>query len=300
MTSFPVTAPNNIIRVFSYMPIRKRARHVSVSIPPTTRLGMSVQSTLPYPPLHKDSKFVILSDWDGTITNFDSNDYLTDNVGFGYEKRRASNKEVLLGNMTFRDSFKEMLDSVHLPFDECKELLKKNIKLDTGFKEFFEWCKANDVPFIIVSSGMAPLIRAVLSNLIGEEDAARIDIISNDVRFDEDGSWHIIYRHPESGFGHDKSQAILPYRDLPHRPTLIFFGDGVSDMSAAKHADVLFAKNDKPEGENDLAEYCKKEGIPHILFRTFADALPVVRDVVEGRKSVKQALDVRNAEQPAA
>lgn len=46
-------------------------------------------------------------------------------------------------------------------------------------------------------SGMAPLIRAVLSNLIGEEDAAKIDIISNDVRLDEDGSWHIVYRHPE-------------------------------------------------------------------------------------------------------
>ncbi|CUA77584.1 putative phosphatase YNL010W [Saccharomyces cerevisiae S288c] [Rhizoctonia solani] len=257
-------------------------------------------SALAYPPLHKDAKFVVFSDWDATITNFDSNDYLTDNVGFGYEKRRASNKRVLLGNMTFRDSFKEMLDSVHLPFDECKELLKKNIKLDSGFKAFFEWCKANDVPFIIVSSGMAPLIRAVLSNLIGEEDAAQIDIISNDVRFDADGSWHIVYRHPDSGFGHDKSQAILPYRDLPHRPTLFFFGDGVSDMSAAKHADVLFAKNDKPEGENDLAEYCKKEGIPHILFRTFADALPIVKDVVEGRKSAEQALAIRNAEQPAA
>ena len=44
---------------------------------------------------------------------------------------------------------------------------------------------------------MEPLIRAVLSNLIGEEDASRIDIISNDVRFDADGSWHIVYRHPE-------------------------------------------------------------------------------------------------------
>jgi 2-hydroxy-3-keto-5-methylthiopentenyl-1-phosphate phosphatase len=39
------------------------------------------------------------------------------------------------------------------------------------------------------------------------------------------------------------------------------------DMSAAKHADVLFVKNDKPEGENDLAAYCVKEGIKHILFR---------------------------------
>ena len=31
-----------------------------------------------------------------------------------------------------------------------------------------------------------------------------------------------------SGFGHDKSQAILPYRNLPNPPTLFFFGDGVS------------------------------------------------------------------------
>ncbi|KAG9099519.1 hypothetical protein FRC06_005191 [Ceratobasidium sp. 370] len=257
-------------------------------------------STLPYPPLHKDAKFVVLSDWDGTITNFDSNDYLTDNFGFGFEKRRELNKEVLVGNMTFRDSFREMLESVPMPFKECIEILKKNVQLDTGFKAFIEWCKANGVPFIIVSSGMAPLIRAVLSNLIGEEDAATIDIISNDVRIEEDGSWHIVYRHPESGFGHDKSQAILPYRDLPHRPTLFFFGDGVSDMSAAKHADVLFVKNDKPEGENDLAAYCVKEGIGHILFRTFADALPIVKDVVEGRKTAEQALAAKNAEKPAA
>ncbi|KAG8748558.1 hypothetical protein FRC10_003692 [Ceratobasidium sp. 414] len=262
-------------------------------------------STLAYPPLHKDAKFVVLSDWDGTITNFDSNDYLADNFGCGFEKRRELNKEVLVGNMTFRDSFREILESVHVPFEGCKELLKKSeiqngVELDTGFKVFFEWCKANGVPFIIVSSGMAPLIRAVLSSLIGEEDAATIDIISNDVRIEEDRSWHIVYRHPESGFGHDKSLAILPYRDLPHRPTLFFFGDGVSDMSAAKHADVLFVKNDKPEGENDLAAYCIKEGIGHILFRTFADALPIVRDVVEGRKTAEEALAVKNAEKPAA
>ena len=34
-----------------------------------------------------------------------------------------------------------------------------------------------------------------------------------------------------SGFGHDKSQAILPYRKLPNPPTLFFFGDGVSGLT---------------------------------------------------------------------
>jgi hypothetical protein len=57
-------------------------------------------------------------------------------------------------------------------FEECKEVLKKSqlrlvnvfallrglfsssfidIKLDPGFKDFYRWCKANDIPVIIVS-----------------------------------------------------------------------------------------------------------------------------------------------------
>ena len=43
---------------------------------------------------------------------------------------------------------------------------------------------------------MAPIIRAVLSALIGEEDAKDIEIVSNDVDIHEDGTWEIKYRHP--------------------------------------------------------------------------------------------------------
>jgi 2,3-diketo-5-methylthio-1-phosphopentane phosphatase len=250
------------------------------------------ESTLPYPPVHKDKEFVVLSDWDGTITTFDSNDYMTDNLGFGKDKRRAGNLDVLSGRETFRDSFREMLKSVVAnghSFEECKEILKRDIKLDPGFKEFYAWCKENDIPVIIVSSGMAPLIRAVLSALVGDESAQEIEIIANDAIVHPDGSWEIQYRHPSSGFGHDKSQAILPYRDLEHPPTLFFFGDGVSDISAAKHADVLFVK-EKPGGENDLAAYCTRERIRHVLFEDFSKALPIVQSVVEGQKTVNDVV----------
>jgi len=253
------------------------------------------QSTLPYPPIHKDKKYVVLSDWDGTITTYDSNDYMTDHLGFGKEKRRQGNLDILQGKVTFRDAFREMLESVSekYTFEECKEVLKKNIKLDTGFRDFFKWCKEHDIPVIIVSSGMAPMIRAVLSNLIGEEDASIIEIISNDVNLNSDGKhhWTIQYRHPSSGFGHDKSRAILPYRDLPNPPTLFFFGDGVSDMSAAKHADILFTKV-KSDSDNDLHSYCEREGIKHVCFQNFSDALTLVQDVVEGRKSVAEANEI--------
>lgn len=47
-----------------------------------------------------------------------------------------------------------------------------------------------------------------------------------------------------SGFGHDKSLTIRPYAQLPEdqRPTLFYAGDGVSDLSAARETDLLFAK----------------------------------------------------------
>ena len=61
-------------------------------------------------------------------------------------------------------------------------------------------------------------------------------------------------------------------------------------MSAARHADVLFVK-EKPDGENDLAAYCVRESIPHILFADFGRALDVVAAIVEGRTSAKQALE---------
>lgn len=118
-----------------------------------------------------------------------------------------------------------------------------------------------------------------------------------------------------SGFGHDKSHAILPYSDLEHPPTLFFFGDGVSgmsspilyksshhvltffgfaDMYAARHANVLFVK-EKDDGENDLAAYCNREGIKHIIFHDFSKALPVVQSVVKGDKTVEEVLAVGKA-----
>ena len=97
-----------------------------------------------------------------------SNDHMTDNLGFGRERRQALNQDVLHNRTTFRDSFREMLASVSetTSFEDCQRILKKSalisacpqcslastadliapfvisppladIKLDPGFKEFF-------------------------------------------------------------------------------------------------------------------------------------------------------------------
>lgn len=52
-----------------------------------------------------------------------------------------------------------------------------------------------------------------------------------------------------SEHGHDKSIEIRKFSSLPEgqRPTMFYAGDGVSDLSAAKETDLLFAKQGKGE-----------------------------------------------------
>jgi 2-hydroxy-3-keto-5-methylthiopentenyl-1-phosphate phosphatase len=44
----------------------------------------------------------------------------------GHEARRQYNVKILSGEVSYRDAFKAELESVKLPFEECKEFLKKS------------------------------------------------------------------------------------------------------------------------------------------------------------------------------
>lgn len=136
----------------------------------------------PLPALRTQPKAIFFTDFDGTITLQDSNDFLTDNLGFGVEKRLQGNKDTLNSTRTFRQTFQEMMDSVTIPFDQCISTLIANVQLDPKFKEFHLWCKANNVPIVVLSGGMRPIIRALLAHLLGEAEVQDMQIVSNDVQ----------------------------------------------------------------------------------------------------------------------
>ena len=85
---------------------------------------------------------------------------------------------------------------------------------------------------------------------------------------------------------------------MPARAVCCYVASGADenalDMSAARHADVLFVKK-KPGADNDLHAFCIREGIPHVLFEDFGRALGVVQQVVEGKLSVQEALALGTA-----
>ncbi|KAK1768091.1 HAD-like domain-containing protein [Phialemonium atrogriseum] len=252
---------------------------------------MGSTSPAALPALKTAPKIIFFTDYDGTITQQDSNDFLTDNLGYGLEKRLQGNHDVLYGQRHFRDSFQEMMDSVTTPFDRCIEVLSRNITLDTGFREFYDWTRANNVPIVILSGGMRPIIRGMLAGWLGEDEVDNVQIVSNDVAarpgksINEEGGWRINF-HDDSHFGHDKSLEIRPYGNLPaeERPILLYAGDGVSDLSAAKETDLLFAKAGR-----DLVTYCEKEKVPFTTFEDFSEILATVKAIAAGTLSVKDA-----------
>lgn len=151
------------------------------------------------PALKTNPKYIFFTDFDGTITIQDSNDFLSDNMGNGKEWRLKSSVEVLYGRMPFRVLMRGMLDNVSTPFDQCIDLLLKNIELDPGFQEFHAWAKENNIPIVILSGGMEPIIRALLGHLLGEKEAQDIQIVSNNVEprpgkdINEEGGWQIVF-----------------------------------------------------------------------------------------------------------
>lgn len=98
-----------------------------------------------------------------------------------------------------------MINSIRTPFPQCISLLLQNITLDPQFHTFYAWARAAHVPIIVLSSGMTPIIRALLVQLLGPE-ADDIEIVCNEVvdrapkTRDQEGGWNIQF--------HDDSQYL--------------------------------------------------------------------------------------------
>jgi len=174
-----------------------------------------------------------------------------------------------------------MMESVKTPYNECIDLLVKNIQIDPGFKEFFQWSLKNNMPVVVLSSGMIPIIEALLRHLIGPE-SDKLQVIANNVKAkpgksinDYDG-WDLVF-HDDSDFGHDKSLTLRPYAQLSEkqRPTMFYAGDGVSDLSAAKETDLLFAKDGC-----DLATCCVRENVPFTTFKDWSSITATVKKIL--------------------
>ena len=151
--------------------------------------------------------------------------------------------------------------------------MKTALEIDPAFATFHKFCIANSIPFNVISAGLKPILRRVLDQFLGTEESAHIDIVANDAVINTPGTeWKPVWLH-DCDLGHDKARSITEARTTASMecedgtiPLIVFIGDGVSDLPAARQADVLFARRGLR-----LEEYCVENKIAYIPFDTFAD-----------------------------
>lgn len=178
----------------------------------------------------------------------------------------------------------EQFESIKTPFDQCLEKVLTHITLDKHFVTFYEWCLSVSIPIVVLSGGLTPLSRALLAREIGQE-LHGVEVIANSVVVregyssinDGEGAWRVEFRD-DTDYGHDKASTIRPYAQYREgmaenqRPILLYAGDGVSDLSAAKETDLLFAK----QGEGaylSVLEYIAREPLSLTLSVDYAQIL---------------------------
>lgn len=173
--------------------------------------------------------------------------------------------------------------------------MKKTLEIDPDFQKFHKFCIEQNIPFNVISAGLKPVLRKVLDSFLGEEESGRIGIVANDAIINGE-NWKPVWRH-ESELGHDKALSVKEARAEAELtcedgtiPLIVFIGDGVSDLAAAREADVLFARKGLA-----LEEYCKENGIAYIPYDTFADVEREVRSIMDEdeRKTGGKGLPVR-------
>ena len=154
----------------------------------------------------------------------------------------------------------------------------------------------------MISAGLKPILRRVLDQFLGEEESSHIEIVANGATINTPGTeWKPLWLH-DNELGHDKAQsmtearaqATLAYED-GSVPLIVFVGDGVSDLPAARQADVLFARRGLR-----LEEYCIENKIPYLPFDTFADIKIEVEAITKEDEKVTRGFGMPQRVNPCA
>lgn len=207
--------------------------------------------------------FVVVSDFDGTITQDDLVVALTCHVN---PDNRAIVNRINARELDLTTGLTRLFET--LPSERKPEyvtFLREQVSFRAGFHQFQAVLADSRIPFYIVSNGLDFMLEAVLGP-IQEGTAHRI---VNQARFDGE-SIRIDWRYPctppcPGGCGLCKHAVVRELRAKYQAP-VIFVGDGVTDFNGAQAADQVFARS-------RLAQYLERTGTPYQPFDRFDTVL---------------------------
>lgn len=212
------------------------------------------------------NKTVVLSDFDGTITTFDTNVRLFNKFGFGVKETiERLEQKYYNGEINLKELHNGCFRSISLSKEQYLDYILKEVELQKGFSSLYGNLKERNIPFSIVSSGFKTGIKPFLI----KHGFEGIPIYANRLIFEEERAIPVFYdeeflSHVVDGdhYVDCKVEILRGYRE--RYDSIIFLGDGATDIQIAKEVDILFAKD-------YLEEYCIENNIDYFVWKDFYD-----------------------------
>lgn len=178
-------------------------------------------------------KLVVLCDFDGTITEIDTAEYIL--TKFAQADWKSIDKRFENGEITLEEGLRQEFALVKATRRQILDELEKVVTFRPHFEEFAEYCKTQHFPLIIVSAGLDFVIKHYL-RLKGWTHLATT--YTARTRFKGDRIEFIFPKPIDDksiNFKHD-----LVRRCKSEGNQVLYVGDGAGDYAAAKEADTFF------------------------------------------------------------
>jgi 2,3-diketo-5-methylthio-1-phosphopentane phosphatase len=217
------------------------------------------------------SNYVVFFDFDNTITQFDVIDDIVERFSVN-EKWRKIEKDWKQGKIGSRECLEGQFNEVRIGKSDFIRYLS-GIQIDKYFPKILAFLKRRRVFAAIVSDSSSFIIGNILKN----NGIKGIKVYSNRLRFKKDrlilNFPHFNKRCPKCANckkSHLRKSAI---RDK----IFIYIGDGLSDICAAKCADIVFAKA-------SLLKYFRQHNRKCIEFDTLETVYNYLKEIGNGKK----------------
>lgn len=208
-------------------------------------------------------KKVLVSDFDGTISEIDFFHYAVQNL-LDKQDFRPYN-DYLNKKLSHIDALNQMFVNISLPKKDLDEIIE-TIPIREGFLETVNYCRSENIRIYIISAGADYYIKILLKKY-------RIDdyciLYTNKAFYSPKFGLQVNkvgHDHPFYSKEYGLSKNLIMKAIKENYEYLIFAGDGVSDLEPAKLSNKIFARD-------QLLKLCIENNIEATPFDTYLEIL---------------------------
>jgi 2,3-diketo-5-methylthio-1-phosphopentane phosphatase len=221
--------------------------------------------------------FKIFVDFDGTITTKDVGELMF--LEFGNPvKANEIIQEWIDKKINAKVSWIRLCKTIDSLSQNDFENFIDSMTIDSSFKIFSAYCNSNSHQMSILSDGLDFYIKRILER----ENLSHINLYSNKLIFDGNGSITPIFPHTDSECERcancKRNHIINNSSDVDYT---VYIGDGWSDTCPAQFCDFIFAKH-------SLLRFCEMNRITFFPFNNFSDVINKLEQL-KAKKRLKKS-----------